>query len=86
MDEQLLHKEREVACRTRWRTSYSMTFPERLPGTGSSPTACASAPTSEVPVSEKKYKLLKAARPCKKSAYDENIGLTCNRFLRIAKK
>ncbi|KAM5251224.1 ENTH domain-containing protein 1 [Hipposideros larvatus] len=33
MDEKLLHKEREVACRTRWRTSYSVTFPERLPGT-----------------------------------------------------
>ncbi|KAF5913888.1 hypothetical protein HPG69_018772 [Diceros bicornis minor] len=33
MDEQLLHKEREVACRTRQRTCYSMTFPKRLPGT-----------------------------------------------------
>ncbi|XP_006150816.1 ENTH domain-containing protein 1 [Tupaia chinensis] len=33
MDEQLLYKEREVACRTRRRTSYSMTFPKRLPGT-----------------------------------------------------
>ncbi|KAI4586134.1 hypothetical protein MJG53_003921 [Ovis ammon polii x Ovis aries] len=33
MDEQLLHREREVACRTRRRTSYSMTFPKRLPGT-----------------------------------------------------
>nr|XP_058165227.1 ENTH domain-containing protein 1 isoform X1 [Dasypus novemcinctus] len=35
MDEQLLYKEREVACRTRRRTSYSMTFPKRLPGTES---------------------------------------------------
>uniref|UniRef100_F1SRA0 ENTH domain containing 1 n=1 Tax=Sus scrofa TaxID=9823 RepID=F1SRA0_PIG len=43
MDEQLLHREREVACRTRRRTSYSMTLPKRLPGTGNSPTACASA-------------------------------------------
>ncbi|KAM6214989.1 ENTH domain-containing protein 1 [Rhynchocyon petersi] len=33
MDEQLLHKEREVACRTRRRTSYSMTLSKRLPGT-----------------------------------------------------
>ncbi|XP_027399316.1 ENTH domain-containing protein 1 [Bos indicus x Bos taurus] len=62
MDEQLLHREREVACRTRRRTSYSMTFPKRLPGAGNSPTACASAPTPEIPVSEKKNKLLKIAR------------------------
>ncbi|XP_070309467.1 ENTH domain-containing protein 1 isoform X2 [Odocoileus virginianus] len=62
MDEQLLHREREVACRTRRRTSYSVTFPERLPGTGNSPTACASAPTPEIPVSEKKNKLLNVAR------------------------
>ncbi|XP_019590000.2 ENTH domain-containing protein 1 [Rhinolophus sinicus] len=66
MDEQLLHKEREVACRTRRRTSYSVTFPERLPGTGNSPTACASAPTPEVPALEKKQKFLKVARLCKK--------------------
>nr|XP_006207164.1 ENTH domain-containing protein 1 [Vicugna pacos] len=62
MDEQLLHREREVACRTRWRTSYSVTFPKGLPGAGNSPTACASAPTSEIPASEKKCKLLKVAR------------------------
>ncbi|XP_058424300.1 ENTH domain-containing protein 1 [Diceros bicornis minor] len=62
MDEQLLHKEREVACRTRQRTCYSMTFPKRLPGTGNSPTACASAPTPEIPASEKKHKLLKVSR------------------------
>ncbi|CAI9165950.1 unnamed protein product [Rangifer tarandus platyrhynchus] len=62
MDEQLLHREREVACRTRRRTSYSVTFPERLPGMGNSPTVCASAPTPEIPVSEKKNKLLNVAR------------------------
>uniref|UniRef100_A0A8D1VTQ7 ENTH domain-containing protein n=1 Tax=Sus scrofa TaxID=9823 RepID=A0A8D1VTQ7_PIG len=62
MDEQLLHREREVACRTRRRTSYSMTLPKRLPGTGNSPTACASAPTPEIPASEKKCKLLNVAR------------------------
>ncbi|XP_069347607.1 ENTH domain-containing protein 1 [Eulemur rufifrons] len=62
MDEQLLYKEREVACRTRRRTSYSMAFPKKLPGRGNSPTACASAPTPEVPASEKKHKLLKVAR------------------------
>lgn len=72
MDEQLLHKEREVACRTRRRTSHSMTFPKRLPGTGNSPTACASAPTPETPASEKKQKLLKVARLHKKSMYDEH--------------
>ena len=70
MDEQLLHREREVACRTRRRTSYSMTFPKRLPGTGNSPTACASAPTPEIPVSEKKNKLLKVARLHNKSTYN----------------
>ncbi|EPQ10884.1 ENTH domain-containing protein 1 [Myotis brandtii] len=62
MDEQLLHKEREVACRTRRRSSYSMAFSKRLPHTGNSPTAWASAPTPEVPASEKKCKLLKVAR------------------------
>ncbi|XP_057599287.1 ENTH domain-containing protein 1 [Hippopotamus amphibius kiboko] len=61
-DEQLLHREREVACRTRRRTSYSMTFPKSLPGTGNSPTACSSAPAPETPASEKKRKLLKVAR------------------------
>ncbi|XP_007939957.1 ENTH domain-containing protein 1 [Orycteropus afer afer] len=62
MDEQLLHKEREVACRTRQRTSYSMTFPKRLPGTGNSPTACASTPSPEIPASKNKCKLRKVAR------------------------
>ncbi|XP_068417973.1 ENTH domain-containing protein 1 [Eschrichtius robustus] len=61
-DELLLHREREVACRTRRRTSYSMTFPKRLPGTGNSRTACASAPTPEIPASEKKRERLKVAR------------------------
>ncbi|XP_059969933.1 ENTH domain-containing protein 1 [Mesoplodon densirostris] len=61
-DEQLLQRERKVACRTRRHISYSMTFPKRLPGTGNSPTACASAPAPEIPASEKKHKLLKGAR------------------------
>ncbi|XP_067554850.1 ENTH domain-containing protein 1 [Pseudorca crassidens] len=61
-NEQLLHRERRVACRTRQRTSYSVTFPKRLPGMGNSPTACASAPAPEIPASEKKCTLLKAAR------------------------
>ncbi|ELW64454.1 ENTH domain-containing protein 1 [Tupaia chinensis] len=68
MDEQLLYKEREVACRTRRRTSYSMTFPKRLPGTGNSLTACASAPTQEIPDSEKKQTLLKVVRLRSKNA------------------
>ncbi|KAM9073624.1 LOW QUALITY PROTEIN: ENTH domain-containing protein 1 [Megaptera novaeangliae] len=66
-DELLLHREREVACRTRRRTSYSMTFPKRLPGTGNSRTACASAPTPEIPASEKKRERLKVARLHNKS-------------------
>uniref|UniRef100_A0A8D2H5H6 ENTH domain containing 1 n=1 Tax=Urocitellus parryii TaxID=9999 RepID=A0A8D2H5H6_UROPR len=76
MDEQMLFKEREVACQTRRRTSYSMTFPKRLPSTGNSPTACASAPTPEIPASEKKHQLLKVARLRSKSDlmrfYDED--------------
>ncbi|XP_047721362.1 ENTH domain-containing protein 1 isoform X3 [Prionailurus viverrinus] len=31
VDEELLHREREAACRTRQRTSHSVTFPKRLP-------------------------------------------------------
>ena len=69
-DERLLHREREVACRTRRRTSYSMTFPKRLPGTGNSRTACASAPTPEIPALEKKRERLKVARLHNKSAYN----------------
>ncbi|XP_054438521.1 ENTH domain-containing protein 1 [Pteronotus mesoamericanus] len=66
MDKQLLHKEREVAHQTRWRSSCSVTFSKRLPGTGNSTTAWASDPTPEVPASEKKRKLLKVARLRKK--------------------
>ncbi|XP_020029052.2 ENTH domain-containing protein 1 [Castor canadensis] len=62
MDDQLLYNEREVACWTRRRTSYSMTFPKRLPGISNSPTACASVPTPESPAPEKKHELLKTAR------------------------
>ncbi|KAI5942752.1 ENTH domain-containing protein 1 [Manis javanica] len=62
MDEQLLHKERKVAYRTRQRTSYSVTFPQVLPGTSNLPTARASAHTPETAASEKSCKLLKVAR------------------------
>ena len=72
MDEQLLHKEREAACRTRQHSSYPVTFSERLPGAGNSPTAWASDPTPEVPASEKKRKLLQVSRLHKKSAYNEH--------------
>ncbi|XP_058937052.1 ENTH domain-containing protein 1 [Kogia breviceps] len=61
-DGQLLHREREVACRTRRRTSYSLTFPKRVPGMGNSPTARVFAPAEEIPASDKKHKLLKVAR------------------------
>ncbi|KAF6118495.1 ENTH domain containing 1 [Phyllostomus discolor] len=66
MDEQLLHKEREAACRTRRRGSYPVALSERLPGAGHSPTAWASDPSPEVPASEKKCKLLKVSRLRKK--------------------
>ncbi|XP_036616926.1 ENTH domain-containing protein 1 [Trichosurus vulpecula] len=63
MDSQLLHKEREVACRTRRRTSYSMTFPKRLPGAGHSPTHLAGpALASDASASENKRTLLKVSR------------------------
>ncbi|XP_040610039.1 ENTH domain-containing protein 1 isoform X4 [Mesocricetus auratus] len=61
MDEQLLFKEREVASWTRQRTSYSMTFPTRLPATGSSPAPCASVLIPESLASEKKHSLLTIA-------------------------
>ncbi|XP_058287902.1 ENTH domain-containing protein 1 isoform X2 [Hylobates moloch] len=61
MDEQLLCKEREVACRTRQRTSYSM-FSKRPLGSSNSLTACTSAPTPDISASEKKYKLPKSGR------------------------
>ncbi|GAB1299613.1 ENTH domain-containing 1 [Apodemus speciosus] len=63
MDEQLLYKEREVATWTRQRTSYSMSFPSRLPASGSSPTACASALTPESLTSEKTH-----SQGCKNTA------------------
>ncbi|XP_066214582.1 ENTH domain-containing protein 1 [Saccopteryx leptura] len=67
INEELLHREREVASRTRRRrSSYSVTYSKSVSGTGNSPTAWASAPTPEVPASEKKCKLLKVARLCKK--------------------
>jgi hypothetical protein len=72
MDDQLLYNEREVACWTRRRTSYSMTFPKRLPGISNSPTACASVPTPESPAPEKKHELLKTARLHNKSVYNEH--------------
>ncbi|OBS79010.1 hypothetical protein A6R68_18587, partial [Neotoma lepida] len=61
MDEQLLFKEREVASWTRQRTSYSMTFPNRLPAAGNSPTACTSVLIPESLTSEKKHSLLTIA-------------------------
>lgn len=63
MDEQLLHKEREVATWTRQRTSYSMSFPSRLSATGTSPTVCTSVLIPESLTSEKKH-----SQDCKKTA------------------
>ncbi|KAL4681617.1 hypothetical protein H8959_007094 [Pygathrix nigripes] len=62
MDEQLLCKEREVACRTRQRTSHSMLFSKRPLGSSSSLTAHTSAPTPDISASEKKSKLPKFGR------------------------
>uniref|UniRef100_A0A8C6ICJ7 ENTH domain containing 1 n=1 Tax=Mus spicilegus TaxID=10103 RepID=A0A8C6ICJ7_MUSSI len=63
MDEQLLHKEREVATWTRQRTSYSMSFPSRLSAMGTSPTVCTSVLIPESLTSEKKH-----SQDCKKTA------------------
>ncbi|XP_010387586.2 ENTH domain-containing protein 1 [Rhinopithecus roxellana] len=62
MDEQLLCKEREVACWTRQRTSHSMLFSKRPLGSSSSLTAHTSAPTPDISASEKKCKLPKFGR------------------------
>lgn len=51
-DEQLLHNEREVARRTRRRTSYAMLSPEKASGKTYSPTPPASDPIAEFPPSE----------------------------------
>ncbi|XP_054399461.2 ENTH domain-containing protein 1 isoform X2 [Pongo abelii] len=67
MDEQLLCKEREVACRTRQRTSYSILFSKRPLGSSNSLTACTSAPIPDISASEKKYKLPKFGRLHNKS-------------------
>jgi hypothetical protein len=71
MDEQLLHKEREVATWTRQRTSYSMSFPSRLSATGTSPTVCTSVLIPESLTSEKKHSqdCKKTAGLCSKSTY-----------------
>ncbi|KAM5289147.1 ENTH domain-containing protein 1 [Ctenodactylus gundi] len=61
MNKQLLYKARKVAYRTRRRTSCSLLFPKRLPATGNSPAARASALTPETPASEKERKLLKVS-------------------------
>lgn len=71
VDEELLRREREAACRTRQRTSHSMTFPKRLPGTANTPAVCASAHTPEIPALERKRKLLKVARQRNTSTYNE---------------
>ncbi|XP_057342329.1 ENTH domain-containing protein 1 [Manis pentadactyla] len=62
MDEQLLHKEREAAHRTRQRTSCSATRPQALPGAGHSPAARASAHTPGTAASGRSCELLKVAR------------------------
>ncbi|KAM4883331.1 ENTH domain-containing protein 1 isoform 2-T3 [Thomomys bottae] len=75
MDDQLLYNEREVACRTRRRTSYSVAFPKRLLGTGNSPTACASLPTPETAASEKEHELLKVSRLHNKTENASKMGM-----------
>lgn len=52
-DEQLLHNEREIARRTRRRTSYAMLSPSKPCGKAYAPTTAASDPTSECPPLEK---------------------------------
>ncbi|XP_069855691.1 ENTH domain-containing protein 1 isoform X2 [Dipodomys merriami] len=68
MDNQLLYNEREVACRTRLRTSYSMAFSKRLLGTenapkmGMPPEQCKDLQlAAEVPLSKEPLPLKKKA-------------------------
>lgn len=65
MDEQLLYKEREVAMWTRQRTSYSMSFPGRLPATGNSPAECECA---SVLIPESLTSETKHLQDCKQTA------------------
>ncbi|XP_062990630.1 ENTH domain-containing protein 1 [Elgaria multicarinata webbii] len=51
-DEQLLHNEREIARRTRRRTSYAMLSPQKVPSKAYLPTMPVSDPISEFPPSE----------------------------------
>ncbi|XP_021072600.1 ENTH domain-containing protein 1 [Mus pahari] len=78
MDEQLLYKEREVAMWTRQRTSYSTSFPSRLPASGNSPTVCTSVLIPESLTSEKKH-----SQDCKKVAGLRNKKNTSKAKLRL---
>ncbi|XP_034372956.1 ENTH domain-containing protein 1 [Arvicanthis niloticus] len=78
MDEQLLYREREVATWTRQRTSYSMSFPNRLTAAGNSPTACPSVLLPESLASEKKH-----PQDCKKTASVCNKKNTSKAKLRL---
>ncbi|KAJ7330060.1 hypothetical protein JRQ81_016234 [Phrynocephalus forsythii] len=60
-DEQLLRNEREIACRTRRRTSYAMLFPQKPSAKAYAPTMPASDPTSEFPPLEKAQNILPKA-------------------------
>ncbi|XP_063164898.1 ENTH domain-containing protein 1 [Candoia aspera] len=62
-DEQLLHNEREIARRTRRRTSYAMLFSHKPSGKTYVPTMPGSDPLSELPPSENIQHLLPKALP-----------------------
>ncbi|XP_007420077.3 ENTH domain-containing protein 1 [Python bivittatus] len=62
-DEQLLHNEREIARRTRRRTSYAMLFSQKPSDKAYVPTMLGSDPISELPPSENVQHLLPKALP-----------------------
>uniref|UniRef100_A0ABM5GF12 ENTH domain-containing protein 1 isoform X1 n=1 Tax=Pogona vitticeps TaxID=103695 RepID=A0ABM5GF12_9SAUR len=71
-DEQLLHNEREIAHRTRRRTSYAMLFPQKPSAKAYAPTMAASDPTSEfVPLVEKVRYFVPKALPATEQSQPE---------------
>ncbi|XP_053113055.1 ENTH domain-containing protein 1 isoform X1 [Hemicordylus capensis] len=74
-DEQLLHNEREIARRTRRRTSYAMLFPQKTSGKAYAPTMAASDPISGFPENVQ-YFLPKASLPAEQSHPAQTLGKT----------
>ncbi|XP_042326300.1 ENTH domain-containing protein 1 [Sceloporus undulatus] len=75
-DEQLLHNEREIARRTRRRTSYGMLFPSKPSTKGHLPTMPASESISEYPPSDVQHLPLKAPTAAEQSQPAQTSGKT----------